>query len=456
VSLDRPPRLAEGVELIGAFEGSGFKEPPYLARRADGQVIMLTRLLFLVARACDGVQGHREIAAYVTGRFGRRVSADNVHFLVEQKLRPLGVLSSPDGSTPRLPKLDPLLALRHRVALIPERLTWKLAGLFTWLHHPPIVAAVLAAIVVCDALLLPGDSLAAAFRSVVHDPALLLGLFASITAATAFHEIGHASACRYGGARPGVLGVGVYLVWPAFYCDVTDAYRLGRAGRLRTDLGGIYFNLIFAVAAAASYAVTGVEALLLVIMVQHLIVLQQLIPLLRFDGYYVLTDLTGVPDILGRVRPILGSLLPARQPDQRVRELKPWVRAVVTGYVVALVPALALLFAALVTVAPRMFVYAYESLGLILDRLGGAIADGRLITTALVTLQAVMLILPCAAVTLCVSRLGTRSFAALWRRVQRTPPAAGAASEHGVVSSRDADKDHSRVRSRLCRWRVPS
>ena len=30
--------------------------------------------------------------------------------------------------------------------------------------------------------------------------------------------------------RPGVMGVGLYLVWPAFYCDVTDAYRLGRAG----------------------------------------------------------------------------------------------------------------------------------------------------------------------------------------------------------------------------------
>ena len=71
-------------------------------------------------------------------------------------------------------------------------------------------------------------------------------VLASVVVATAFHELGHASACRYGGARPGVMGVGVYLVWPAFYCDVTDAYRLNRAGRLRTDLGGVYFNAIFA------------------------------------------------------------------------------------------------------------------------------------------------------------------------------------------------------------------
>jgi hypothetical protein len=50
----------------------------------------------------------------------------------------------------------------------------------------------------------------------------------TVVVATAFHEIGHASACRFSGARPGEMGVGVYLIWPAFYCDVTDAYRLDR------------------------------------------------------------------------------------------------------------------------------------------------------------------------------------------------------------------------------------
>ena len=43
------------------------------------------------------------------------------------------------------------------------------------------------------------------------------------------------------------MGAGLYLVWPAFYTDVTDSYRLGRGGRLRTDLGGLYFNAIVAV-----------------------------------------------------------------------------------------------------------------------------------------------------------------------------------------------------------------
>src|SRR5687767_1462402 len=41
-----PPARAEGVELIGEFEQSGFEDPPSLARRADGQVVQLTELLY--------------------------------------------------------------------------------------------------------------------------------------------------------------------------------------------------------------------------------------------------------------------------------------------------------------------------------------------------------------------------------------------------------------------------
>src|SRR4051812_20264758 len=96
--------LAEGVELIGEYEDSGFKEPPLLARRADGQMIQLTRLLYLVAAAADGGRDEQAVAAEVSERFGRPVSADNVRFVADERLRPLGVLALRDGTTPELPK----------------------------------------------------------------------------------------------------------------------------------------------------------------------------------------------------------------------------------------------------------------------------------------------------------------------------------------------------------------
>ena len=55
---------------------------------------------------------------------------------------------------------------------------------------------------------------------------------------------------------------------------------------------------------------TSAEILLLVIAIMHLEMLEQLLPFVRFDGYYVLSDLVGVPDLFARVGPILRSARP--------------------------------------------------------------------------------------------------------------------------------------------------
>ncbi|HEY2126326.1 MAG TPA: hypothetical protein VGH77_03970, partial [Streptosporangiaceae bacterium] len=36
------PRLADGVELLGEYQNSGYRQPPSLVRRADGQVIQMS------------------------------------------------------------------------------------------------------------------------------------------------------------------------------------------------------------------------------------------------------------------------------------------------------------------------------------------------------------------------------------------------------------------------------
>jgi putative peptide zinc metalloprotease protein len=396
-------RRASGVELIGEFEGSGFKEPPLLARRPDGQVMQLTELLYGVAQASDGRRDVHEIAAVVSERTGRPVNAGNVTLLAEKQLRPLGVLALADGTTAEVEKREPPMALRHRKPILSERTVNALSRPLMWIHRPLVTAAVLVSVVAFAVWLFGMHGVAGPLRSALYDPTLLLGVFASVIVATVFHELGHSSACRYGGGRPGVMGVGLYLVWPAFYCDVTDAYRLSRAARLRTDLGGVYFNAIFALLAGVAYFATGEEAILLAAVIQHVIMLQQLLPLLRFDGYYVLTDLTGVPDILGRIRPIFRSLLPRRKADPKVTALRPRVRVVVTAYLVTLVPVLLFLFAWVVIGAPRLFATAYDSFGLQLDRIRDAAGPAE---ATLGVLDIGILVLPIGATVLSVSRAG--------------------------------------------------
>jgi putative peptide zinc metalloprotease protein len=150
---------------------------------------------------------------------------------------------------------------------------------------------------------------------------------------------------------------------------------------------------------------------LLLVLIQNFAILQQLLPLVRLDGYYVISDLTGVPDMLGRIKPILQSLIPGREADTRVTELKPWVRAVVTGYVCTIVPVLLLSFVLMIAHAPRAFATAYDSAGVQWDKI--AAAPG-LAAAATGVVQLALLVLPCMGMLLTGGRVGGRVCRSAW------------------------------------------
>jgi putative peptide zinc metalloprotease protein len=409
-----PPRLAEGIELIGRYEDSGFKDPPYIARRGDGQVIQMPALLYFVAEQVDGRRGHAEIAERVTEKLERGVSADNVQYLLDEKLRPLGVLAMPDGSSPKLTKADPLLGLKFRVAAVPARLTKALTTIFYPFFYPPVILAALAGLVAVDIWFFFIHGAAQSTRELLYNPVLLLMVLGLVVLATALHEIGHATATRYGGAEPGVMGAGIYVVWPAFYTDVTDAYRLSRSGRLRVDLGGVYFNALFILGIVGVYALTGFEPLLVLVVVQHLQILQQFLPFLRLDGYYILSDLTGVPDMFQRIRPTLRSLLPWRDSSDKVEELKPWVRIAISTWVLALIPVLVLVFGLLLFNMPRMVATAWDSFWVQAERVSDSFDDGKELSGVVGVMQAGFLVLPMAGITATFARIGKRIVTGAW------------------------------------------
>jgi putative peptide zinc metalloprotease protein len=347
VDLDAayPARLAPGVELLGELKDSGFAEPRSLVRRADGQMIQLSRLLYLVASLIDGTRGADDIASAISAELGRTLTGEQVRYLIIAKLAPLGIVAG--QGAPVLPTASPLLALRARVTLLPDRAACAAGTFFRPLFRWPVIVAVIVSVAALDFWIFTTHGLSLAFRQLLNDPVDLL-IIAGLTVISAlFHECGHAAGCRYGGARPGRIGAGIYLVWPAFFTNVTDSYRLSRSGRLRTDLGGLYFNLIFMVVLAAIYAATSAEILLLVIAITHLEMLEQLLPFVRFDGYFILSDLVGVPDLFARVTPVLRSSLSrwprgSGQPrDPRATGLRRGARIVITAWVLCVIPLLA-------------------------------------------------------------------------------------------------------------------
>ncbi|MGV0599905.1 hypothetical protein ABQE42_09675, partial [Mycolicibacterium pulveris] len=259
------PCRADGVELIGELAGSGHRVAPALVRRADGQTVALTPLLYAMLRELDGERTPADVADAVSTSTGRTVNADNVCQLVEQRLAPLGLTARPDGSQPEVKKRDPLLGLKLRRTITDPAGTRRLTDPFRFLFRPWMVVAVLAAFAVVCWWVCFHKGLAGAAYDAFERPGLLILVFVVTVLSAGFHEFGHAAAARYGGATPGVIGFALYLVWPAFYTDVTDSYRLSRRGRLRTDLGGLYFNAVVAVAITALWLVLRYDALLLVV-----------------------------------------------------------------------------------------------------------------------------------------------------------------------------------------------
>ncbi|MEU1418282.1 hypothetical protein ABZ451_42925, partial [Streptomyces sp. NPDC005731] len=124
----------------------------FLLRRGDGQVIQVSRLLYLVVGSVDGVRDAEAISHRVSGRYGQEVSAEDVVFLVERKLTPLGVTVPSDGGEGggSVPRSDLLLALKGHRVVFGERQVARIAGVLGWLHAPLVVVLVLVSAVVMD------------------------------------------------------------------------------------------------------------------------------------------------------------------------------------------------------------------------------------------------------------------------------------------------------------------
>lgn len=130
------------------------------------------------------------------------------------------------------------------------------------------------------------------------------------------HELGHAVACKAFGGRSTEIGVIlIAYVLPLPYCDASSAWLFPKIWpRVAVSLGGIFAESVLA-ALAALYWALGSDPTWTSIAYQVMLVsgvstlLFNLNPLLRYDGYYILSDLAGVHNLTQRSREMLKYLL---------------------------------------------------------------------------------------------------------------------------------------------------
>ncbi len=395
-----PLNRAEGVELLGAVHGCGYRDGAALVRRADGQMVQLGPLMYALLESADGTRDAHALADAVSEQLGRRLQAEHVAALA-QKLSAQGLLAGTEHRAP--PRSNPLLALRWKVLVTDPRLTKRLTAPFAVFFRPWVMWPVLVCFIGVFWFVLIHKGVASATSQAFKSPGLFLLVFAAAVVSAGFHELGHASAARYGGATPGGMGMGLYLVWPAFYTDVTDAYRLPRRDRLRADLAGLYFNAVVAVVTMALWLVWRADALLLLVALQVLQMVKQLSPVIRADGYHILSDATGVPDLYTHMGPTLRRLLPGRRREPSA--LTGWARFLVTAWVLIVVPVLIALSLSAIILLPRLATTAWNSGHHIVLNMSHQVSHGQILALLASLISLVALVLPVAGCLLVTQKI---------------------------------------------------
>lgn len=135
---------------------------------------------------------------------------------------------------------------------------------------------------------------------------MVIGMLIFMVASSLFHELGHASACKHFGIRHGGIGFGLYLNFPVLYTDVTEVWRLRRADRCIVNLAGVYFQMYILLALLALFYVTGSDTVRYMILTLNLGFIMTLNPFFKFDGYWIASDVLGIPNLRSRSKELLG------------------------------------------------------------------------------------------------------------------------------------------------------
>lgn len=279
---------AGGGRLFGDLDArilvdTSESKPVHLLVTRGGAYIRLSQSALVLLRHVQGGATFEQIAEILRRRGEERnkaVTAADVEAAYQRLLGRIVAIDKSAGGQRG--------GFWFRRRLIPEPMVARIARRGAVLYNPVVAVCV---------------SLAAAVGMLVYARGLpdsaghfwpAYGLF---VLSLLLHELGHASACARHGAQPSEIGFTFYLIYPAFYSNVTSAWTLKRWQRVVVDLGGVYFQMFAAAIYAAAYALTHWEPLRAALLMIGGSCLFSLNPILKLDGYWLVADALGVTNL---------------------------------------------------------------------------------------------------------------------------------------------------------------
>jgi putative peptide zinc metalloprotease protein len=201
--------------------------------------------------------------------------------------------------------LSSIMCLRFR-GIDPDWILEAINPWFGWLFSPATLVVALIYIISALMLVLVNFD---AFQAKLPEfrEFFAVGNWIYIGAALAItkviHEFGHGLSCKYYGGECHEMGLMLLVFTPCLYCDVSDSWMLpNKWKRMMIGAGGMYVELIMAATATFLWWNTHEgffnQMCLNVMFVSSVsTLLFNANPLMRFDGYYILSDMLEIPNL---------------------------------------------------------------------------------------------------------------------------------------------------------------
>ena len=309
---DRLPRLR--ADLIVSRQESPAGPCFVLKDPHTRRFFRLREAEYSIARRLDGETPLEALAGRVAAELGTEVSAEALSPFVEQ-LRRSGLLEVPGAPPARMrPRLfqGDLLWVRFK-AFDPDRLLERLASRLRFFFTPWFVIGSAALILWALATVVVRRGEIASDLSRIWSFDSLLLAWITVLTVTTLHEFAHGLTCKHFGGHVHEMGFLLIYLQPAFYCNISDAWLFPqKSRRLWVTFAGAFFEMTLWALSTLLWRLTEpgtwVSRAALVVMATSAIKqVFNLNPLIKLDGYYLLSDWLDVPNLRQRSFRYVGS-----------------------------------------------------------------------------------------------------------------------------------------------------
>lgn len=279
------PRLKSDVRIAPFHDGDAVGER-YLVEVGEVCFVAGKSMRDVLVALADKPATLEALAATYEQQTGQTISTEVLADLIAKRI--------PDALFDHTPAPKNKRPFVFSYDLIPASLIRPFSNVCSVLFARPVVIFVCVVFLLCEVLMFSHSLSAIQHPFGFSD--LVIFYFASI-AVTLFHELGHASACRRFEVPHGDIGFALYLIYPAFYTDVTKIWRLPRLKRAVVDLGGVYFQAILFIGLTLYVLLTHDLLTLRLLWAMNFMMFLTLNPVFKMDGYWLLTDLSGLSNL---------------------------------------------------------------------------------------------------------------------------------------------------------------